>query len=284
MRLRQKRVQLEARQIRSRLQSRSPNSHSHATSPPVLDSRNRSPKGGRVPGAGGANLGTGFRWRGVPSVAKAGKDVEVSQSRYSAESSPNGTGNQVSTLMSLSSEMGAALSMKDSDAVSTTSSMPTSASVHNQGAAHNVEAVGVARQVDPLANSLQSSVGSQKLPSQPVLPGGRPAMTDTGVRRKSPSAAPAGVRGLTGSLHYSSNMNTRAAPVVGARSGQVTPVPKAQGARSAQLSRIPQIVQAANIPAPVVGAMRSASTVVTSSAGGMPVSAAVRRSKESFRS
>merc|ERR1719253_475941 len=74
MRLRQKRVQLEARQMRSRLASRSPTNASPGTgtSPAALASRNRSPQGEPLAGAaGGPNLGTGFRWnRATPSQSK----------------------------------------------------------------------------------------------------------------------------------------------------------------------------------------------------------------------
>lgn len=84
LRLRQKRVQLEARQLRSRLNSRSPTSTSHVPSqvqshigsPLAASSRNRSPVGGRAPHS--SVLGTGFRFKPAPRKDDQGMSTESS--------------------------------------------------------------------------------------------------------------------------------------------------------------------------------------------------------------
>lgn len=144
MRLRQKRVQLEAKQIRSRLQSRSPGT-SNAATPLGAASRNRSPNAERV--AGGNNLGTGFRWRALghgSAKVKEGTDTDCS-------SPQNAMNNVVQNFLNAMADKGTS-SAKDIDAVSTVSSLPTSASVcQNQGQE---------RSADPLAHSTASTVAS----------------------------------------------------------------------------------------------------------------------------
>jgi len=260
MRLRQKRVQLEARQTRSRIHSRSPTSHSIAQSPLAVASRNRSPFGEPVRGgSGGANLGTGFRWRGAARSTASSKDEQAS---CGVESSPQsvGTGYQNSATLQLGmiiGEPGNSQSVKDSDAVSTTSSMPTSASVHNQNL---IESAGAPRPVDPLANSLQSvgsNYGSKKQLSQMSGSTGsaqpRPVLKVSTVRQGDPSSIQTQPRTPQARVGTFTPMSR-----TGPSSGHVSPLVRATGGRpsvtSPQVARSPQSLRApkmASTSAPV---------------------------------
>lgn len=231
-------------------------SASQATSPLGAHSRNRSPKCDKLTGS--ANLGTGFRFRGQGSP---GPSIREEQ----AAANPPG----------LPSEFGTTASVKDSDAVSTTSSMPTSASVQNQpqqaaaqqqqaaAAGHDSIVVAVAsppgyRSADALSKTT-GSVGSKIQTAQL-----RPVLQNSGQRRPSPLGP------VTAGSSHSQPRPVQQGRVVGAQpammggvgSGQVTP----QTREAASMVRTPGGGAGNGQPPPQA---REAASMVRPSAGGV---------------